>query len=63
MKMQFKFAPTGFISFIVLCALFYWLIPLPAQPIIRLIVCILLVLFAFAASFIVVTHKTFIRKK
>ena len=62
MKLEFKFGITGIISFAVLCGLFYWLCPLPTNPVWRALVCGAVVLFAFAASFVVVTHQGIIRR-
>lgn len=63
MKLQFKFSATGIISFLIMYGLFYWLCPLPSATLWRGIVCGVVALVLFIVCFVVVTHKSFIRKK
>ena len=63
MKLQFKFSATGIISFVVMYGLFYWLCPLPSAALWRGVVCGLVALLLFGICFVVVTHRSIIRKK
>lgn len=63
MNLQFKFSATGIIAFLVMYGLFYWLCPLPSSALWRGIVCAVVALAIFGACFVVVTHKSIIRKK
>ncbi len=61
MKLEFKFSLVNFIAFAVLGGLFYWLCPLPAAPVWRVIVCAVVGLTLFGVCFVVVSHRGFIR--
>lgn len=61
MKLEFKFSLVNFISFAVLGGLFYWLCPLPADPVWRIVVCALVGIVLFGMCFVVVSHQGFIR--
>lgn len=63
MKLQFKFSTTGIIAFLVMYGLFYFLCPLPSSALWKGVVCAGVLLLLFAACFVVVTHKSIIRKK
>jgi len=63
MKLEFKFSALSVISFLIMYGLFYWLCPLPQAALYRGIVCGLVALALFVVCFVVVTHKSFIRKK
>ena len=62
MKLQFKFNLFGIITFLILCGLFYGLVPLPASTLWRALVCVLAVALFFGMCFVVVTQKSPIRK-
>lgn len=61
MKLEFKFSLVNFIGFLILGGLFYWLCPLPANPLWRAIACAGAGLVLFGMCFIVVSHKGIIR--
>ncbi len=61
MKLEFKFSLVNFIGFLILGGLFYWLCPLPTNPLWRAIVCASAGLVLFGMCFIVVSHKGIIR--
>lgn len=62
MKLQFKFSLVNFIAFIIMGSLFYWLCPLPANPVWRGVVCTLVGIVLFGMCFVVVSHQTLIRQ-
>ncbi len=62
MNLEFKFSVTNFIAFVLLGALFYWLCPLPAAPLWRVGVCGGVGLVLFGVCFVVVSHRSIIRK-
>ena len=61
MKLEFKFSLINFIAFAVLGGLFYWLCPLPVNPVWRAGVCVLVGIVLFGMCFVVVSHRGFIR--
>ena len=61
MKLEFKFSLVNFIAFIILGGLFYWLCPLPQDPLWRGVVCALIGIILFGMCFVVVSHRGFIR--
>lgn len=61
MKLELKFKLPNILSFVVICALFYWFCPLPSAAFWRIFVSAVIILFAFGVSFVVVTHQGFIR--
>ncbi|MBO5911726.1 MAG: hypothetical protein J6Q05_06100 [Elusimicrobiaceae bacterium] len=61
MKLEFKFSLVNFIAFAALGGLFYWLCPLPANPVARTVVCGAVGLVLFGMCFVVVSHRGFIR--
>ena len=62
MKLEFKFSMINLIGFVVMGGLFYWLCPLPQAPLARILVCGGVGVLLFAACFVVVSHRTFIRQ-
>jgi len=63
MKLEFKFGITGIIGFLLLSGLFYWLCPLPSSLAVKVIVLALVEIVFFGMCFVVVTHKSPIRRK
>ena len=63
MKLEFKFSLINIVAFLLFGGLFYWLCPLPASPVWRAIVCGLVGLILFGMCFVVVSHRSVIRKK
>ena len=63
MKLEFKFSLVNIITFLVLSGLCYWLLPLPSAALWRGVVCGAVAVVLFGLCFVVVTHKSFIRKK
>ena len=61
MKLEFKFSWVNFIAFAVVGGLFYWLCPLPVDPLWRGVVCAAVGLGLFGMCFVVVSHRGFIR--
>ena len=61
MKLEFKFSMVNLIAFVLLGGLFYWLCPLPANPLWRGAVCALVGLILFGMCFVVVGHRSIIR--
>jgi len=63
MKLEFKFGSIGITSFFILSGLFYWLCPLPSSLVGKILLCTLAEIIFFAMSFVVVSHKSIIRRK
>ncbi len=61
MKLEFKFSLVNFIAFAIMGGLFYWLCPLPANPVWRILVCALVGISLFGMCFVVVSHRGVIR--
>ncbi len=61
MKLEFKFSFVNFLAFAIMGGLFYWLCPLPANPVWRVVVCALAGIILFSMCFVVVSHRGFIR--
>lgn len=61
MKLEFKFSWVNFLAFALMGGLFYWLCPLPANPVWRGVVCGAVGLILFGMCFIVVSHRGLIR--
>lgn len=61
MKLEFKFSVINFIAFMLLGGLFYWLCPLPGNPVARSVVCALVGIILFGMCFVVVSHRSIIR--
>ncbi len=62
MKLEFKFSLANFVAFFILGGLFYWLCPLPANGLWRAVVCAGVGILLFGMCFVVVSHRSFIRK-
>ena len=62
MKLEFKFSLINIVVFLVLGSLFYVLCPLPSAPVWRGTVCALAGAVLFGMCFIVVTHRSIIRR-
>jgi hypothetical protein len=63
MNLEFKFSLINIITFIVLGVLCYWLIPMPSALAGRVILRALIAVVLFFMCFVVVSHRSFIRKK
>ena len=61
MKLEFKFSIVNFVAFMIMGGLFYWLCPLPGNPVWRAMVCVGVGVVLFGMCFVVVSHRGVIR--